>query len=140
MKLVAVDYQADNADQLFVESLRETGFGVLKNHPIQQAMVSSIYANWQSFFDGEDKHNYMYDKETQDGFFPTSVSETAKGFKKKDIKEYYHYYPWGKCPDALKEEISNYYNSAISLAKELLGWVEQYSPDNVSSGYSQALV
>ena len=40
MKLVAVDYQAENAAQQFVESLRETGFGVLKNHPIRQDALS----------------------------------------------------------------------------------------------------
>ena len=31
MNLVAVDYQADNAAELFAKSLHETGFGVLKN-------------------------------------------------------------------------------------------------------------
>lgn len=139
MKLVAVDYQAENADKLFVQSLRETGFGVLKNHPIQKSLVSNIYQHWQSFFDSEDKQSYLFDRKTQDGFFPTSVSETAKGFKKKDIKEYYHFYPWGKCPDTLKAEIEEYYKQAISLAEELLGWVEKYSPEDVSKHYSQAL-
>lgn len=139
MKLVAVDYQAENADKLFVQSLRETGFGVLKNHPIQKEMVSSIYQHWQTFFDSEDKNAFLFDRETQDGFFPTTVSETAKGFKKKDIKEYYHYYPWGKCPDALKEEITHYYESAISLAEELLSWVEKHSPVDVAALYSQPL-
>lgn len=139
MKLVAVDYQAENADELFVQSLRETGFGVLKNHPIQKNLVSSIYQHWQTFFDSEEKDKFLFDKETQDGFFPTTVSETAKGFKKKDIKEYYHYYPWGKCPETLKEEISNYYQSAISLAEELLSWVEKHSPTDVAALYSQPL-
>ena len=139
MKLEAVDYQADNADKLFVESLRNTGFGVLKNHPIPKELVESIYAHWQAFFDSEQKNDFMYDKDTQDGFFPTSVSETAKGFKKKDIKEYYHYYPWGKCPTELKQELASYYEAAIALAKELLSWVEKYSPDDISTQYSQPL-
>lgn len=139
MKLEAVDYQAENADKLFVESLRNTGFGVLKNHPIQQKMVSSIYANWQEFFNSSEKEDFLYNKDTQDGFFPQSVSETAKGFKKKDIKEYYHYYPWGKCPAQLKQELADYYEAAINLAKELLGWVEQYSPEDVAARYTQPL-
>ncbi|HCS80494.1 MAG TPA: 2OG-Fe(II) oxygenase, partial [Alteromonas macleodii] len=46
MQLVAVDYQAENAQEEFVKSLRETGFGVLKNHPIQQSLVQGIYDNW----------------------------------------------------------------------------------------------
>ena len=88
MQLVAVDYQAENAQEEFVKSLRETGFGVLKNHPIQQSLVQGIYDNWQGFFDSEEKNDYLYNKGKQDGFFPQSVSEVAKGFTKKDIKEY----------------------------------------------------
>ena len=139
MKLVAVDYKAENAAQLFVESLHQTGFGVLKNHPIQQSTVSNIYKNWQTFFDSEDKTDFLFDRETQDGFFPISVSETAKGFKKKDIKEYFHYYPWGKCPASLHQEVADYYEAATSLAAELLTWVEKYSPPEVAALYSQPL-
>ena len=139
MNLVAVDYQAENAAELFTKSLRETGFGVLKNHPIQQSLVESIYANWQEFFNGSSKNDYLYNKDTQDGFFPASVSEVAKGFKEKDIKEYYHYYPWGICPSELKEELASYYKMANDLARELLGWIEQYSPAEVSAKYTQPL-
>lgn len=139
MKLVAVDYQADNAQQLFVESLRETGFGVLKNHPIQQSLVTDIYQNWQTFFNSEEKESFFYNKETQDGFFPANVSEVAKGAKVKDIKEYYHYYPWGKCPESLQEQASSYYNQALDLAKELLSWVEKHSPEDTAKHYSMPL-
>lgn len=139
MKLEAVDYTAENADKLFVESLHKTGFGVLKNHPIEQTHVAQIYAHWQRFFDSPEKNDFLFDRQTQDGFFPITVSETAKGFKKKDIKEYYHYYPWGKCPAPLKEEIAAYYQAATDLAAELLNWVEKYSPPEVAKLYSQPL-
>ena len=139
MKLVAIDYQAPNADKLFVESLRTTGFGVLKNHPISQQRVTNIYQNWQQFFDSPTKHDFVYDEDKHDGFFSTEVSETAKGFKKKDIKEYYHYYPWGRCPLFLEQEISSYYQDTTSLASQLLSWVEQYSPAHVSARYTQSL-
>lgn len=139
MELIAVDYQAPDADKLFVESLRITGFGVLKNHPISQQRLTSIYQNWQAFFNSDEKQNFAYSKEKHDGFFSTSVSETAKGFKKKDIKEYYHFYPWGRCPEALKQEISDYYRDTNALASELLSWVEKHSPAEVSAKYSQVL-
>ncbi|WP_419238243.1 2OG-Fe(II) oxygenase family protein [Photobacterium leiognathi subsp. mandapamensis] len=139
MKLEAVDYTAENAKQLFVESLRNTGFGVLKNHPIQQKLVQSIYDNWYQFFNSEGKTDFLFNVETQDGLFPTEVSETAKGHTKKDIKEYFHYYPWGQCPSALKQEIQQYYQEANELATELLSWVEEYSPNDISDKYSQPL-
>jgi isopenicillin N synthase-like dioxygenase len=139
MKLEAVDYTADNAEELFVESLRNTGFGVLKNHPIQQKLVSAIYENWYNFFSSENKGDFRFNVETQDGFFPSEVSETAKGHSKKDIKEYFHYYPWGQCPETLKEELQNYYDEANKLASELLSWVEKHSPEDIAKKYSQPL-
>ncbi|KJG09509.1 isopenicillin N synthase family oxygenase [Photobacterium kishitanii] len=139
MKLEAVDYTAENAKQLFVESLRNTGFGVLKNHPIQQKLVQNIYDNWYKFFISADKSDFYFNVETQDGFFPTEVSETAKGHAQKDIKEYFHYYPWGQCPTELKQEIQQYYQEANQLATELLAWVEEYSPSAISEKYSQSL-
>ncbi|WP_416306023.1 isopenicillin N synthase family dioxygenase [Neptunicella sp. SCSIO 80796] len=139
MKLVAVDFNADNAAQQFVESLHETGFGVLKNHPLKQSMVDDIYKTWQAFFDSEEKHRFHYNSKTQDGFFPASVSETAKGHKTKDIKEYFHYYPWGQCPQQYRQQLADYYAAANQLASTLLSWVEKYSPDEVSAKYSQSL-
>ncbi|PSV44122.1 isopenicillin N synthase family dioxygenase [Photobacterium indicum] len=139
MKLEAVDYTADNAEELFVESLRNTGFGVLKNHPIQQKLVSAIYENWYNFFASENKDGFRFNVETQDGFFPSEISETAKGHTQKDIKEYFHYYPWGQCPEALKEELQNYYDEANKLAGELLSWVEKHSPEDVANKYYQPL-
>ena len=139
MELVAVDYQAENAAELFTKSLRETGFGVLKNHPIEKSAVQSIYDNWQVFFDSDLKNEFLYNKDSQDGFFPSTVSEVAKGFTNKDIKEYFHFYPWGMCPADLRAEVDSYYKQANTLAKELLSWVEEYSPEDVAAKYRQPL-
>lgn len=139
MSLSVVDYTAQNAAELFVKSLKETGFGVLTNHPIQQSLVESIYSHWQAFFNDKQKYNFAFDPEKQDGYFSTEISETAKGNSHKDIKEYFHIYPWGRIPDSLKEEILTYYQLTSNLAGELLDWVEEYSPVDVAKNYSQSL-
>lgn len=139
MSLPVVDYTAKDAPQRFVQSLRETGFGVLINHPIPQSLVNSIYQDWQTFFNSEDKHHFVFDAEKQDGYFSPDISETAKNHTKKDIKEYYHVYPWGRIPEALKDDILHYYQLASDLASELLDWVEKYSPKHVAKNYSEAL-
>lgn len=138
-ELEAVDYASPDADIRFVESLRETGFGVLKNHPISEQSVNAIYKSWFAFFAGSEKQNYLFDSEKFDGFFPITMAETAKGHSVRDIKEYYHYYPWGRCPDGLKQQLDDYYAEAVSLASTLLGWVENHTPPNVSSGFSEPL-
>ncbi|QYJ83931.1 isopenicillin N synthase family dioxygenase [Shewanella aegiceratis] len=139
MKLETIDYRAQDSAQRFVESLRETGFGVLSNHPIDKALVDTIYEEWQAFFNSNEKHDYLFKPETHDGFFPADVSETAKGHTVKDIKEYYHVYPWGRIPDSLRENILRYYQEANALAEELLGWVEAHTPAEVAVNYSIAL-
>jgi isopenicillin N synthase-like dioxygenase len=139
MQVQIVDYTAKDAAEKFVKSLHETGFGVLINHPIKQSLVESIYRNWQMFFLNEDKHNFAFDPEKQDGYFSPDISETAKGHSKKDIKEYFHVYSWGRIPMQLKDEILQYYQLTSTLAAELLDWVEEYSPGDVADKYSEAL-
>ena len=135
-QLPTVDYQSPNAAKEFVESLRNTGFGVLKNHPIPQQLVESIYKNWQAFFNSEEKHNFLYNKDTQDGYFPPDVSEVAKGFSVKDIKEYFHVYPKGQVPAQLEAEIREYYRLASEFAQELLSWVQAEAPAEVRAKFS----
>ncbi|ODX62490.1 2OG-Fe(II) oxygenase family protein [Vibrio parahaemolyticus] len=118
MKLETVDYLADDA---------------------AQELVESIYKNWHEFFCSEEKNDFQFNVETQDGYFPPSVSEVAKGHKVKDIKEYFHVYPWGQIPEPLKAEILEYYERANAFAQELLGWVEEYAPKDVQEKFSIAL-
>lgn len=139
MKIESVDYQSPDAAQDFVASLHNTGFGVLRNHPIPQALVSDIYQSWQAFFCSEEKYQYHFNINTQDGYFPASISELAKGAKVKDIKEYYHVYPHGQIPPELEQQINTYREVALELAAELLGWVENHSPDVIRQSYSQPL-
>lgn len=135
--LEAIDYAAPDADERFVASLRETGFGVLRNHPLDAALVDRIYARWTEFFASEEKRDYYYDRETHDGWFPPEVSEVAKGHAEKDIKEYFHYYPLGRCPEALREDVQRYYAAAEAIAVRLLGWVERLSPPEVAARYAE---
>jgi isopenicillin N synthase-like dioxygenase len=139
MKLETIDFRAADAPQRFVESLHHTGFGVLSNHPIAQQLVQEIYQEWQAFFLSEAKEQYLFNPSTQDGFFPSRVSETAKGYSVKDIKEYFHVYPWGQIPPELKTKILDYYQQANAFAAQLLDWVERYSPIAVAANYSEPL-
>jgi isopenicillin N synthase-like dioxygenase len=139
MQVQVVDYRAADAAEKFTRSLHETGFGVLTNHPIRQALVEKIYADWLAFFNSEAKHGFAFSKETQDGYFSTEISETAKGSKQKDIKEYFHVYPWGRIPEPLKEDALTYYREANALAEELLSWVERYTPPEIAAKYREPL-
>ena len=55
MNILTVDYHAANAPEQFALSLKETGFGVLKNHPISWEMIQKIYLEWFGFFSAPEK-------------------------------------------------------------------------------------
>lgn len=139
MNIPVVDYRSPDAAQQFTQSLHETGFGLLINHPIQEPLVRTLFSDWLAFFQGDDKFKFEYDPQKYDGYFSTAVSETAKGAQIKDIKEFFHVYPWGRVPDGLRVNALDYHAQASHLAEELLSWVERYTPDDIAASYSQPL-
>jgi isopenicillin N synthase-like dioxygenase len=137
--LPIVDFTARDAPAQFCQSLHETGFGVLKNHPLSAELVHGIYAEWQSFFNSHAKRQYTWDPEKLDGWFSTEVSETAKGNTVRDFKEFFHLFPWGRYPSEVSDAARRYYAQGKALAATLLKWVEDNSPADVKAKYSVPL-
>jgi len=73
-------------------SFRETGFAVVSDHPVDQAVIDRALADTKAFFALPEgvKHAY-YDPEGggQRGYTPFAT-ENAKGFAQKDLKEFWH--------------------------------------------------
>ena len=138
MHIQTVDYRAPNAAQALAQSLHETGFAVLANHPITAAKIDAIYARWASFFAAEKKHAYLRDPVRQDGYFPFK-SEHAKDAKEKDLKEFYHVYPWGQMPESLEAETRAFYADLVGLGVELLGWLDSQLPADIAKKLSAPL-
>ncbi len=130
MQVLTIDYQSPNASQDFVRSLRETGFAVLVNHPIPVSLVNNVFDEWYGFFQSDAKHAYQF-SDTQDGYYPPNVSETAKGFNKRDLKEFFHVYGTGKYPSEVSDAAMRLRAAGTDLATQLLLWVEAGTPDAV---------
>ena len=138
-QLPIVDYLSPTAASDFTNSLRDTGFGVLKNHPLDQQLVEGIYAEWLGFFGLAAKHAYAQDPVRLDGYFSPAVSETAKDHTQRDLKEFFHIFPWGRYPAEVSDAARRYYAAGSALAKRLLQWVEDFSPPEVKARYSMPL-
>jgi isopenicillin N synthase-like dioxygenase len=139
MQFSIVDFTSPKAPAEFCESLHRTGFGVLKNHPLSQDLVSGIYDEWLGFFSSEAKRQYPWNPDKLDGYFSPAVSETAKGNTVKDLKEFFHIYPWGRYPAEVGDAAKRYYAQGNQLAATLLQWVEDCSPPEVKARYSMPL-
>ena len=103
--VAVVDFEAPKASQKLTDSLKSTGFAVLTNTPVPNNLIQEVYDEWREFMirlhqdhNNSSKQNsdvpnlaekYYLDIQKQDGYFPTSVSETAKGATARDLKHYY---------------------------------------------------
>jgi isopenicillin N synthase-like dioxygenase len=139
MHLPVVDFQSPTAAADFCQSLHETGFGVLRNHPLNQSLVEGIYAEWLEFFKSDAKNKYPQDPVKFDGYFSPNISETAKNHTQRDLKEFFHIYPWGRYPAEVSDAAQRYYKEGSDLAVTLLKWVEAHSPAEVKARYAMPL-
>ena len=138
MQVAKIRYNDIDAPAMFTDSLQKTGFGVIADHPIHSDLVDSVYREWESFFQSEKKHDYLFDPIKQDGYFPTGT-ENAKDHPIKDHKEFYHFYPWGRLPDTLTGATEELYESLVDMTSTLLEWVEKNTPKEVRSQFSEPL-
>ena len=138
MNIQKVDYKSINCPRDFSASLRETGFSVLHNHPIDIALIEKVYSEWVKFFESDFKHDYLFSEDGQDGYFPFKT-ENAKGAPQKDLKEFFHVYDWGKFPKELSNATLDLQSQLITLTSTLLNWIQVETPDEVTELFSVPL-
>ena len=139
MNTLTIDYGSKNFEELFVKSLHDTGFAIINKHPIGQDLINKVYDDWDIFFKSEEKHNYLFDYEKQDGYFPFK-SENAYHSDKKDLKEFFHIYPlWGRYPKYINKRTLKLFNAITALGDILLRAIDKHSPEDIRNKYSEPL-
>lgn len=138
-QLPVISWQDPDCGPQFVASLREFGFSALVDHPLDMERVERIYRDWSAFFATGNADQYAMDPVRQDGYFSPAVAEHAKGSAQRDFKEYFQYYPWGRCPAPLHADLHGHYAQALEVSSQLLCWVGEHSPTEVARGFSEPL-
>lgn len=144
-----VDYQSAQAMPAFCQSLKETGFAILRNTPIKQKLVEDVLQAWRVFFRDvpvEQKNTYLFDKVKQTGYFPYKA-ENAKDQAKADLKEFYHLYaftdiPLNHLPEPLKtcQLIFEMKNLGLLLLRAIAEDIKDYSVLDTAIKGSQTLM
>jgi len=137
--IAVIDHRSADAPALLAASLRSTGFAVLVNHPIPPELIATVQREWLAFFDSDAKFDFLPAPGHQDGFHPLSVAETALGADAPDLKEFFHWYPWGRHPEPLDAASAELHAQASRLGAEVLGWVERSTPPEVAAGFPMPL-
>ncbi len=138
MAVGIIDFSATDAPLTLTRSLRETGFAVLHGDVLPKDLVRDACDAWLTFFKTGNHQAFRFDSKKQDGYFPFGI-ESAKGNPNKDLKEFFHFYRWGRCPAELREVTQALYDASTSLAVTLLHWVNDYTPDEVAARFSMPL-
>mgnify|MGYP003325551663 CR=1 FL=1 len=141
MELAQISLTAEDFDQAFMASLRRYGFAALIHHPLDDGRVQRIYEAWRAFFGSGAASAYAMDPEAQDGYFSPDQAESARGFRQRDYKEYFQYYPWGRCYH------STFFRPSYGMTRNILDWLKAINCSrsldcislhtaNVSNGYT----
>ena len=52
--VLTVDYNDPDASKKFENSLKSSGFAIIKNHPIDKDLISKVYNEWVAFFNSKE--------------------------------------------------------------------------------------
>lgn len=128
--LTPIDYQHPDAATHLGISLKNTGFAILKNHPILHAQ--DIYDQWRTAFTNQELKTFPFHAKHLDGLVAQEASETAIGFEKKDLKTFFNFYPdWGRCPPHLKSLTGLYFQSIAECGYQIASWLDELTPQDV---------
>ena len=137
--LPQISYTAPGFDAAFMASLHEYGFAAVIDHPLDDDRVARIYGEWLAFFATGGATEFRMDPVKQDGFFSLEDAEHAKGFVERDFKEYFQFYPWGRCPESLQADLASHFAAAVELGAELLNCIARGLPEAVTAELTEPL-
>ena len=137
--LPQISYADPGFDMAFMASLHEYGFAAVVDHPLDDERVARIYGEWLAFFAGGDATEFRMDPVKQDGYFSLQEAEHAKGFDERDYKEYFQFYPWGRCPESLQADLASHFDAAVELGAELLSRIARSLPQAVTGELTEPL-
>ena len=137
--LPQISYTGPGFDAAFMASLHEYGFAAVVDHPLNDDRVARIYGQWLAFFSSGEASGFRMDPVKQDGYFSLEEAEHAKGFVERDFKEYFQFYPWGRCPGSLQADLASHFASAVELGAELLNCIARGLPEAVTAELTEPL-
>ncbi len=129
MTIIILDYEDPFVAQEANREFQQRGFIFIKNHPLSVDLLSRAYGEWSEFFDQSlgMKGIYHFNVEKagpKDGYFPL-YAEHAKGIVDPDIKEFYHFYPWGQTPHDLMSIAKKIHDGLLKMGLCVLNWISK---------------
>ena len=138
-ELPQISYADEAFPQQFMASLQHYGFAAVTEHPLDAQRIHRIYRDWHQFFASGQADDFEMDPLRQDGYFSLQQAEHAKGFTDRDFKEYFQFYPWGRCPATLRDDLAAHFVAAVNLGAVLLNMIADRLPETITHTLSEPL-
>jgi isopenicillin N synthase-like dioxygenase len=139
MSIKTIDYYSKTVKEDFIKSIKETGFGILVNTDIPKRLMFEVYRSFEEFFHDElKKYSKIFSDNTQEGYYPM-LSEKAKDYNIKDLKEFYHFYPHGTNGDPISVYTKPLTDRLESLGAEILTWLQEAYPCQSSFNWKDSV-
>ncbi len=143
MAVQTISYKSKSAGAELVNSLHDSGFAILRDHPIPGSLLDAVYDDWMAFFGNDDKQRYLASEnsvaEGRGGFYPAQVSETAIDHSTRDLKEFFQVGANGPIPPTCADGTLRYRELAFALGLEILEWLQQFTIESVTTRFYEPL-
>jgi isopenicillin N synthase-like dioxygenase len=124
--LPIIDVQNPDASKLFMQSLREKGFALIKK-PNPSIDILGLKEEWQPFFAKTDAEKCVYHKDLSPiglGYYPLGI-ERAEGATEQNFMEYYHYATDHTLPEGLSGKTEDYFSAMREVKIMLTKWIDE---------------
>lgn len=136
--VLAISYDDPDAGKNFAKSLHETGFAILRDHPISTPEINAMYDTWADYFSRDERFDHAVKTGEVHGYYGFK-SENAKGSAHKDLKEFFHVYENREVPKAVENETRKFQRKMIEIGSELLDWLDTNTPHDIREQFSEDL-
>ena len=136
--VLAISYSEAGAGEKFAKSLHETGFAILKDHPISSEEIEGMYSVWSDYYKRDDRFSDAVREGDVHGYYGFK-SENAKGSAHKDLKEFFHVYQDKPVPASVEAETRAFQDKMIAVGSKLLDWLDQNTPAETRELFSEKL-
>ena len=138
-EVLAISYNDPNAGALFAKSLHETGFAIIKDHPMGMDEISQMYEVWADYFASDAPQGDAVKPGEVHGYYGYK-SENAKSSQHKDLKEFFHVYEDRPVPSITEAQTRAFQSKLISIGSTLLSWLDANTPDQTKKLFSESLM
>lgn len=131
MKVKVATIGSLNFKKDLLDSVVNTGFVVITNHGIEEALIRKTQDDWRKFFlEGQEIKDLFINEKNLNMGYKGMRSEKAVGAKTADLKEFFHWQPEARIPYGCKRSTSIVFDELDQIGNMILKVIDEVDGTN----------